>query len=276
MPWAAAAGVASAGIGAIGSIMGANASASAAKQAAELAQQRYDTTRGDLSPYTTAGQSVLPNLTSLATSGPNGPGGTNYLDMAAGMVPPTMTEAELEQTPGYQFNRDQGLKAVQNSAAAKGLGVSGSAMKGAATFATGLADSTYQNQFANAQTRFGDVLNLNTTQQGNLTNQFNRLNSVATLGENAGAQTGSTGATLANTAGNALIQAGNATAAGYTGAANAAQGAIGNALSYNLLQQQIGAAGGGTQGYTAVNPNTGWNNAPPGGGATQPFGNSGY
>jgi hypothetical protein len=221
--------------------------ASAANNAADLAQGRYDTTRSDLAPFTTAGQSVLPDLTSLATSGPNGPGGTNYLSMAQGMLPGQMTQAELEQTPGYQFQLAQGLKATQNAAAARGLGVSGSALKGAATFATGLADSNYQNQFNNAQTRFGDVLNLNSTQQGNLTNQFNRLNATASLGENAGAQTGATGAALANTAGNALMQAGAYGAAGATGVANAASGAIGNALSYNLLAQQIGA--GGTGGY---------------------------
>jgi hypothetical protein len=239
--------IASAGIGAIGSMSAANAGASASNNAANMTQGRYDTTRGDLLPYTQAGQSVLPNLTSLATSGPTG-GGPNYLDMASGMLPPQMTEAQLVTTPGYQFNLSQGLKAVQNSAAAKGLGVSGSAMKGAATFATGLADSTYQNQFANAQTRFSDAINLNTTQQGNLQNQFNRLNSVATLGENAGAQTGSTGASLANTSSNALMQGGAYQAAGATGTANAAQSAIGNATSNYLLQQAIG--GGGTGGYT--------------------------
>jgi hypothetical protein len=255
MPWIiGGALVGSALIGGITSKMGADAGASAANRAADLAQQRYETTRGDLLPYNTAGQGALSDLSSLAASGPNGPGGTNYLSMASGMLPGQMTEAELQNTPGYQFQLGQGLKAVQNAAAGRGLGVSGTAMKGAATYATGLADSNYQQQFANSQTRFGDVLNLNTTQQGNLTNQFNRLNAVASLGENAGAQTGNTGATLANTAANATLQAGAYNAAGITGVGSAVNSAVGNGLSYNLLSQAIqrGNAGTnvGTGGYT--------------------------
>ena len=60
---------------------------------------------------------------------------------------PTMEN--LEKTPGYKFILDQGLKAVQNSYAAQGLGTSGAAMKGAADYAEGLASTTYQNQFKN-------------------------------------------------------------------------------------------------------------------------------
>jgi hypothetical protein len=267
----AAAVIGAGAIGAVGSVVGAGMGASAANRAADLANQRYDTTRGDLLPYNTAGQGALGDLSALAASGPNGPGGTNYLSMAQGMLPGQMTEAELQNTPGYQFQLGQGLKAVQNAAAGRGLGVSGAAMKGAATYATGLADSNYQNQFANAQTRFGDVLNLNTTQQGNLTNQFNRLNSMATLGENAGAQTGVTGAGLANTAASALNQAGAYQAAGATGVGSAASGAVGNYLSYNLLQQAIQRGGSG--GSVGTN---GWNTQPAGAGATQPFGATNY
>ena len=62
--------------------------------------------------------------------------------------PINMTQAELEATPGYQFTRNQGLKAVQNSAAARGLGSSGMAQRGAAEYATGLADTTWQNVYA--------------------------------------------------------------------------------------------------------------------------------
>ena len=87
----------------------------------------------------------------------------------------------MRQTPGYQFTLAQGLKATQSAAAARGLGVSGSALKGAGTYATGLADKTYLDQFNVAQQRFGDVLNLNTAQQGNLQAQFGRLSGLATI-----------------------------------------------------------------------------------------------
>jgi hypothetical protein len=240
--------------GAAGSLIGGSKAASADTQAAQLAQQRYTQTRSDLLPYNTAGQSVLPDLTSLAQSGPFGPGGTNYLAMADRNLPGTMTQQDLEKTPGYQFNLSQGLKATQSSAAARGLGVSGAAMKGAATFATGLADSTYQNQFANQQTRYSDILGLNTTQQGNLAAQFGRLQGVASLGENAGAQTGTIGANLAATGGNALIQGGLASAAGTVGAGSAITGAGQNFLGNSILQQMIG--GGGTGGFGAPSAQT--------------------
>jgi len=243
MPWAAAGAVAGGLIGAVGSMSAADTAAGAAGDAAALQAQQFQTTRSDLLPYNTAGQSVLPSLTALAQSGPYG-GGKNYLAMAEGMLPGQMTQAELEQTPGYQFTLAQGLKKTQSAAAARGLGVSGAALKGAATYATGLADSTYQQQFANAQTRYGDVLNLNTTQQANLQNQYNRLIGTATLGESAAAQTGAQGTQSAAAGGAFLNQAGQASAAGTMGAANALTGGINSYLGYNALKQYTGGTGG--------------------------------
>ena len=68
--------------------------------------------------------------------------------------PPAMTQADLEATPGYQFTLSQGLKAVQNSAAARGLGLSGAALKGATDYATvamrfSLVDATIDQRSGN-------------------------------------------------------------------------------------------------------------------------------
>jgi hypothetical protein len=234
------------------SLIGGSQASGAASNAASLQQQQAAQTRADLLPYNQTGQAVLPNLQSLVTGGPTG-GGPDYVSQAAGLQPGQMTQAELEATPGYQFNLSQGLQATQNAAAARGLGVSGAALKGAATFATGLADSTYQNQFNNAQTRFQNALNLNTAQQGNLTNQYSRLLGTASLGENAAAQTGSTNQLGTNAAGNYLNQSGQLGAAGTAGVGSAITGAANNYLTANLLQQAIGS--GKTGGYPApVNP----------------------
>jgi len=237
-----------AAISAGGSIIGSSMAKGGANNAAELQSDQFQTTRNDLLPYNTAGQNVLGDLTALARSGPYG-GGKNYLAMAEGMLPGQMTQAQLEQTPGYQFNLSQGLKSTQSAAAARGLGVSGAALKGAATYATGLADSTYQQQFQNAQTRYGDVLNLNTGQQANLQNQYARLSGVASLGENAAAQTGIAGTAAAATGGNYLNQAGLADAAGAVGVGRAATGAASNWLQSDALKQYTG----GTGGYTPAN-----------------------
>jgi hypothetical protein len=215
--------VGSAVIGAGATIYGAGKAADAQTKAAQTAADTslgmYNTTRGDLAPFrdigTNAGNQLTSRLTELTS-------------------PITMDQKTLESTPGYQFNLTQGLKAVQNSAAARGLGVSGAAQKGAATFATGLADSTYQNQFNNANT--------------NQSNAYNRLSDLLKTGENAAAQTGVMGTVAANTAASAQVGAGNAQAA----AANATGGAISNAsngiggyLAYKGLYGNSGGSGSG-------------------------------
>jgi hypothetical protein len=244
----AGAGVLSAGT----SLLGSSESSSASKSAANEQLSMYNQTRSDLSPYNTAGQSAMSSALSLAQGSPTG-GGPDYVTEASQNMPGTMTQSQLEQTPGYQFNLSQGLKATQSAAAARGLGVSGASLKGASTYATGLADSTYQNQFNNAQTRFSDYLNLNTGQQTNLSNQFSRLNSLASIGENAAAQTSSSGTTAANNYGNYLNQSGQTSGAGTVTAGNALSNAVNTATGYNLAQNSSGGTGGygssGSQGW---------------------------
>ena len=200
--------IGSAVIGAGANLLGGNMQASAANNAANLNEQQYQQTRSDLLPYNKAGQTAtnallkaLPSLT----------------------APVTMDEAALRQTPGYQFNLNQGLKSVQNGAAARGLGASGAALKGAAGYATGLADSTYQNQFNNAVT--------------NKLNAYNMLSGVSSLGENAAAQTGAYGTQAAANAGNALTNAGTAQAAGLVGAGNSLVNGLNTYGGYQFAQQ---------------------------------------
>ena len=236
------------------SLLGSSAASSAARDASNLQKQMYYQTRSDLSPYNTAGQSALGSALSLAQGSPTG-GGPDYVTAAYQNLPSqagAMTQAELEKTPGYQFTLNQGLKSTQAANAAKGLGVSGAALKGAATYATGLADSTYSNRFNEAQQSFSDYINLNTAQQGNLTNQFNRLNALTTTGENAAAQTGVTGAYLSNAAGNYLNQAGQATQSGIQGAGNTAANALNNYAGYNYWAGNSG----GTRGYQGTGTGT--------------------
>lgn len=191
----------------------------AAKTAADTSLNMYNTTRGDLAPFRAIGVDAGNRL------------GTK-LDYLTDPI--VMDQAALEKTPGYQFTRTQGLKAVQNSAAARGLGVSGAALKGAANFATGLADQTYKTQF--------DIENTNRT------NAFNRLKSLIDTGENAGAQTGVLGAKAADTAAGAQIGGGNAAAAGINAMGGAISNVGNNIAGYGLYRGLYGgnnnAAGG--------------------------------
>ena len=195
--------------GAAASIFGGQQQASAANKAAQMQQDQYTQTRGDLMPFQQAGHSATNMLTGR---------------LPQLTAPITMNQQTLEQTPGYQFSLGQGLQSVQNSAAARGLGTSGAALKGAASYATGLADSTYQQQFQNTNI--------------NQTNSYNRLMGVSQLGEDAAARTGSFGTQAAGNAGNALIGGAAAQAASMVGAGNALTGATGQYLGYNLGSQQ--------------------------------------
>jgi hypothetical protein len=258
MGWAAAAIGASAVIGGATSLIGAGQAADAARDAAGLQDERYRQTRGDLSPYFQPGYNALNDAYALSRQGPTG-GGPDFLGQAYSNIPGRMTQAELEATPGYQFDREQGLKAVQSAAASRGLGLSGASLKGAANFATNLANKTYLDQFNVGQKRFEDYVNLNTVQQTNLQNQYGRLQGIATLGANAAAGLGTQGATLASTAGNYLNQAGLAEAAGTKGIGNALTGAANNYLMYDAYKQGLNQQTGGYElGGTYKNENNPW------------------
>jgi hypothetical protein len=200
------------------------------------------------------------------------------------------TQAQLEATPGYKFTLQQGLESVQNSAAARGLGSSGAALKGAATYVTGLADQTYQNNFNDmAQVAQGYQNNAtgDINQGSGYMNQGQGYNSLANtaLSQQAGAlstnqqnynmlvqpyQTGLQAASAygqyaTDTAGavnSGLTGIGQAGAAGAVGSANAnAQGlsniggavsGLGGSLQQNLLLNKLigGGSGFGAGGTT--------------------------
>ena len=130
---------------------------------------------------------------------------------------------DFEADPGYAFRLSEGMKALNNSMAARGLGISGSNIKGALRYGQDMGSQEYQNAFNRYQV--------------NRNNQLNPLQSLTGM-----AQT-STNALLpqmgqaATNIGNAAIGAGNARASAYgvSGAANANMFnnigyALGNAL----------------------------------------------
>lgn len=171
------AALAAAGISAAGSLGGAAISAHGASKAADTQLAMFNTINGQEAPFRTFGQNQLGPLGNLLSGNP------------------AQVNAQLEQMPGYQFALTQGLKSVQNGATARGLGVSGAAQKAAASYATGLASQTYQNQVQN-------------------------LLAGATLGQDAAAQTGVAGTALAGNAGGFQAGAAGALGAGFQGAAS--------------------------------------------------------
>ena len=125
---AGAAALGGAVIGAGASIYGANKAAKGQQQAAQQASNTelamYNQNRADLQPWRQAGATALGQLTSGTASamprrrivdapGPDmtTPGGEFNRDF---------TLADFQQDPGYQFRRQQGMRGLEGSAAARG------------------------------------------------------------------------------------------------------------------------------------------------------------
>jgi hypothetical protein len=200
MPWVvAAAGVSAAGaLG--GSILQSNASSSAADKANKTQRDALAQARSDVAPWTTAGEGALTGVQDAA--GLNGQPGYDAAMTA------------FHTSPGYRWQLDQGLRAIDAGAASKGILNSRDTLNREQTYGTGLADKEF-------------------------TDYYNRLFDLSKLGE--GAASGSAAASQATGTGMAQtdLSLGSAEASAY---GNAAKG-IGNAVN-NYANSSLYANGG--------------------------------
>ena len=145
------------------------------------------------------------------------------------------TLSELQMDPSFGFRLGQGLEARENSAAARGMQLSGSTLKDLERFSQDYASQEYGNAYGRYQ--------------GQQSDQFNRLASLAGIGQTASQNTGATAANALGNAGNQIGQnimgAGNAMAAGQIGQANAIGGALNNIGNFAFMQSLFNAPGGG-------------------------------
>lgn len=173
----------------------ADKAASATRDANQLQKDQYWQTREDNLPLMDLRNTLLPRIQELAQQ-----------DSGA-------TPQEVLSDPGYQFGMDQGTRALQGSAAARGGLYSGATMKAL-------------NKFGNdyATTKFGDVFNRKQTAIGN---NFNRAMGAAGMGQAGVQQTQHAGSNYANNVGQNLLSNAN-----FQGAAGMAQAnAWGNLLN---------------------------------------------
>jgi hypothetical protein len=207
----------------------ANAQLAAAQLATNTQRGMFDTAAGYLNPYIKGGQNIFGQLQ------------TRLPSLTA---PFAATQAQLASTPGYQFTLGQGLKATQNAYAAQGLGSSGSAMKGAAQYATGLANTTYNQQLQNYLQQNAQA--------------YNMLLGGSQLGESAASALGGLATTTGGNIAQTQIGAGNAQAAGDIGVANAYSGMIAPISQYAMLNQLMSGYGSkgnsGSGGWGSWNP----------------------
>lgn len=179
----------------------ATSSGNAASLAAiKLQQDQFDQTRRDNELRRYVGDNALLNMTNLS----------NY--------DPTPNTADVMATPGYQFGLDQGVKAREGSAAARGGLYSGNALKELTKFGNDYGTGKFQEARNNMTTDFG--------------NRWNRLGSLAGIGQTAQSQVQSAGQNYANSVGTLGLNN-----AGYQGAGDIAQSNIyGNAANSAISQ----------------------------------------
>lgn len=201
--------VGSAVIGGIASNKAANTQADAAA-ASTAAQERMFEKQVELqAPWRAAGETALNRLsTGLA---------------AGGEFDTPFSKTNWQTDPGYQFRLSEGLKSLDRSAAARGGLLSGATLKGATRYGQDVASQEYQNAFNRYYTERA--------------NKLQPLQSLAGVGQtSANALTGAAG-TLGQSIGSNIIGAGNASAAGTIGIANAISGGVGQGINYYQGQQ---------------------------------------
>ena len=107
----------------------ANTSAAVSREAIDLQRQMYYEGVARQQPWLQAGQIALNKLV---------PEATNYQNF--GME-------QFKQDPGYAFRMSEGMKALENSAAARGGLLSGATMKGIQRYGQDMASQEYMNAF---------------------------------------------------------------------------------------------------------------------------------
>ena len=245
-----------AGASLIGGAMASSAASKAAKtqarsadKATELQKQMYEEGVERQKPFYEAGitaQNRLMDLLGLSDR-------TTAEGYGSGVRPFGMSDFQAD--PGYAFRMKEGLKSLDQQAAARGGLISGNALRAAQQYGQDLGSQEYQNAYNRYRTNRSDVLT--------------PLQSILGQGQTTASELGRTGANYATNAGSNMIAAGNARASGYTGAADAWNRALGGAAGtivsglnanqmygsgYNPYNNYGSLAGGGSVAMPTARP----------------------
>jgi hypothetical protein len=205
--------------------------AQAAANAQNISLQEFNTITGQQQPFMNAGYGALSSLEyGLGIGGSPGgfpaargrgfgtPGTAGAGPGYGSLVTPFTTANWQQLSPQYNFTKQQGIQGVLGGDAASQGALSGAAAKDLIGYNQNLAN-----------TSFGQAFNQYQTQQGNI---FNRLASIAQLGQNAAANVGAQGTTLAGQQAQSATNIGTALGAGQIGQANAYSGALSSAVPW--------------------------------------------
>lgn len=242
MSWVATAIIGGSVIGAVGSNLAAGTQASAQRQAANTQAGMFNTIVGQEQPFLQPGYAAESSLSQLLglTPGTGTGGNAAGTGLPAGWLTTPPSAETLQNFPGYQFALQTGGQAVRN-ADTPGVGaLSGPALKDLMNFNMGTALNQSWQPFQNYQNSI-----------------FNRLNSIAQLGQNAAGNLGNAGTQLGTGIAQAQAAAGGSIAGGIVGSTNALSGIPLSYMYGNYLANQ----------QTLNNPAS-WDTTPPGPGMT--------
>jgi len=202
----------------------------AADEALAFQKQQYEESKQREAPFLASGTNALAKLSDLKSF--QAPG------------------ADFTADPGFQFRLQEGNKAIERSAAARGRVLNPSTMKALDRFSQDTASQEYGNVYGR---RFNEYMN-----------NLNQLQSRAGMGQTTAAGLDASGRGTANSIsdilgtsaarqGAAVQDAGSARASGYVGSANAITGGIANTVGNvgqiyslsQLLKNRPGSYAGG-------------------------------
>lgn len=196
----------------------ARAQSRSADRAAQVEWDMYNQTRDDYAPWRLGGKEAFYTLADL--SGVRRPmqinGETGEVEEWSD--PTTARASAMQgfyQDPGYQFQMNEGIKALDRSASSRGLVRSGAQEKAIARYGQGLAEQSFGNY-------------------------VNRLANLAGVGQTATQSLAGIGANTASNVGNAHMASGAARASGYMNKAGAVN---------NMVNQGVGLWGLNQMGY---------------------------
>lgn len=195
----------------IGSSQAANAQRDAAQTSSDTQRYMFNRQRADTAPWRDAGVDALKRI-----------------DAGMGDFSRDFNMTDFQADPGYQFRMDEANKAIERSAAARGGLNSGATMKALTRYNQDYASNEFQ--------RSRDNFNADRDRR------FNRLASLAGIGQTAQGQLNQVGMNAANQIGSNQLAAGNATAAQHMANANAISGGIGSGMNTWMQYQAMNQA----------------------------------
>jgi len=280
MTWVAAAVATSAVIGAYASNKAANTQAAAANRAADIQTQQWQASQQQQQPYRTSGYAGLNYMAGML------PGESPTYDMQGNYAGQTKGSGYLLQAPeeyrwypeyqtfgpkqltenlapGYAFRLKQGQGQVGAAANLAGGTMSGNTLRGLQDYTQNFASNEYGNALKQYMDQYSLGLNSHIAQsaqsfnqsQTGQTNIYNRLASLAGLGQTSLGQTTGPGVISAGQVGTNLVNAGTAQASGQVGVANALTGGSNTLSNLYMANNLTGGKlfGGGSTSLNTMN-----------------------